>query len=56
MFNPITKVEMAERQMASQHNTSAADMDMIRRLKKLEKFELQQALKSKMKPKLLISA
>jgi hypothetical protein len=32
-------------------------MEMIRRLKRLEKFELQQALKSKMnKPKLLSQA
>lgn len=44
---------MAEKQLASQHNTSASDMEMIRRLKRLEKFELQQALKSKMRPKLV---
>lgn len=49
----MKKVEMAEKQMASQHNTSASDMEMIRRLKRLEKFELQQALKCKMKPKLV---
>jgi hypothetical protein len=40
MFNPIKKVELAEKQMASQYNTSAADLEMIRRLKRLEKFEL----------------
>lgn len=55
LFNPIKKVEIAEKQMASQHSTSAADMDMIRRLKRLEKFELANALKSKMKPRLLQS-
>jgi len=49
----MKKVELAEKQLLSQHNTSAADMEMIRRLKRLEKFELQQALKSKMKPKLV---
>lgn len=39
--------------MAARASTSASDMEMIRRLKRLEKFELQQSLKAKIKPKLL---
>ena len=39
--------------MASRPSTSLADMEMIRRLKRLEKFELQQSLKAKIKPKLI---
>jgi hypothetical protein len=53
MLNSIKKVTETEKQMASRSSTSAADMEMIRRLKRLEKFELQQSLKAKIKPKLL---
>lgn len=42
-----------EKQMASRPSTSLTDMEMIRRLKRLEKFELQQSLKAKIKPKLV---
>lgn len=42
--------------MAARASTSASDMEMIRRLKRLEKFELQQSLKAKIKPKLLNNA
>ena len=53
MLNSIKKVAETEKQMAARASTSAADMEMIRRLKRLEKFELQQQLKAKIKPKLL---
>jgi hypothetical protein len=53
MLNSIKKVAETEKQMAARSSTSASDMEMIRRLKRLEKFELQQSLKAKIKPKLL---
>lgn len=55
MLNSIKKVAETEKQMAARASTSLADMEMIRRLKRLEKFELQQSLKAKIKPKLLNS-
>lgn len=39
--------------MAARASTSLTDMEMIRRLSRLEKFELQQQLKAKIKPKLI---
>ena len=42
--------------MAARASTSASDMEMIRRLKRLEKLELHQSLKAKIKPKLLNNA
>ena len=35
------------------HKQSAADLEMVKRLKRLEKFEQQQSLKAKIKPRLL---
>ena len=40
MLNSIKKVAETEKQMAARSSTSPADMEMIRRLKRLEKFEL----------------
>lgn len=45
-----------EKQMAARASTSLTDMEMIRRLSRLEKFELQQQLKAKIKPKLVNNA
>jgi hypothetical protein len=40
LFEQIKKVTEMEKQMASRPSTSLTDMEMIRRLKRLEKFEL----------------